>query len=393
MALDSEVQAAGYALPGGNDDISLGDDAIKKNAHAAYEQVKALEQKLPTVIAARTSGLLSSDDASRIYATKEELGNSTLSDFSGGPLDLGEPTARKMVGYLISGPGTIAGVDVLPGEVWVFVGNGTDWQAYKAGGGAAASTALGRPVLSVSGISDTAARVSWAPLASAERYEARLNGGLIQEVTSPWNITGLSMVTDYSVDIRAVAGESSGPWATATFKTLETPPTPLELATNETNGTVQIKTTTGANDTTYSTAATYGKFAFTKKALLSTGFVEFTANTPPGAVRYGVGLNGGSALTGGPERIGVYIETNGQIMLTGGTYAGGVDSKSNISAGTRIRLGRSQDSLYIEQKQAGKWVRLGAQAAPSPLASTKLGIFGPPNASWDVQSVAGSGWV
>ena len=41
MATDAEVKAAGYTLPGGSDQIRLGDDAIRANAHAAYTGAKA----------------------------------------------------------------------------------------------------------------------------------------------------------------------------------------------------------------------------------------------------------------------------------------------------------------------------------------------------------------
>lgn len=40
MATDAEVKAAGYTLPAGSDQIRLGDDAIRANAHAAYTGIK-----------------------------------------------------------------------------------------------------------------------------------------------------------------------------------------------------------------------------------------------------------------------------------------------------------------------------------------------------------------
>lgn len=318
-----------------------------------------------------------------------------LSLYTGGSFDLGSASAGRMVGILAQGSGSIAGQDVSPGQVWVFVSDGSTWTGYRAGGGGASAptSALVRPVLSASQVTARSARVSWPAASGAVSYEGRVAGGMIQEVNSPWDIAGLSMATSYTVEVRAVdqAGQKSA-WATVSFKTGEAPAEPLELQTNTTDGSITITTTAATNDSTLATGAAWGKYATSKKSLPGAGYVEFTV-TKPASLRYGVGLNGGGAGTGAGT-IGVYINPSGAISMTGGSYAGGVDSKSTVAAGSRLRLGRTAEARYIEQKQGSSWVRLGAQAVSGALTPTKLSVFGggQPTA-WEVVSVAGAGWA
>lgn len=328
------------------------------------------------------------------YVTKSDLTTALnerpdkLTVHNGGVLDIGTPTEGKILGFYAKGAGVIGGTDVLPGEIWIFVGNGQNWIPFQAGaGGGSGASGLNRPVLRASNTTETSVTVTWGSVSGATSYEGRINGGQISTVISPWNITNLLPSSSNTIDVRSVGDSEQSAWSTIGVKTLTPPPASLELGT--TDASIVISSGSGQNDSTVGTNVPYGKYAHTKKTLLKEGFAEFEVK--PTSSRFGIALNNGAVMAG-TNTIGVYVDPSGAIMLAGGTYAGGVDSKSSTHEGNKLRLGRSNDVCYIEQYKNGSWVRLGAQAVSGTLSSTKLLVFGPPSTSFDVRNVAGVGW-
>lgn len=318
--------------------------------------------------------------------TVETSGNSQLRVYTGGTFDLGYAADGQMVGVLAHSAGSIAGQNVKPGEVWVFIADAGSWMPFKPDTGLPAAHLS---TLNVDNISESAATVSWNTIPGANFYEGRVNGAEIKQVETPWTISGLASASSQTVEVRSVSDSGASPWAITSFRTLSLQVTSLELATNATDGSISLFTGAGTNDSATGTNVVRGKTAFTRKTLAGEGYAEVTFGQS--TTRYGVGLNGGGVSTG-LGTIGVIIEIDGKIRLTGGDYAGGVDSKSTLSAGNRLRIGRTIDSLYVEQLQGNSWVRLGEQPVTAPLTPTRLGIFGGTSAYWTVSDVAGAGW-
>lgn len=319
----------------------------------------------------------------------ENTGNSQLRLYSGGAFDLGHAADGQMVGVLSHSAGSIAGQEVKPGEIWVFIADNGSWRPFKPAIGLPAAHFSAPSHLNIDNVSESAATVSWGAVPGANFYEGRINGGEIQRVETPWNISGLLNASTQTVEVRSVHAGGTSSWATGSFQTLSPQITSLELATNATDSSISIFTGTGANDSATGTNVVRGRTAFTKKTLTGEGYAEITLSRS--TTRYGVGLNGGGVSTG-VGTIGVIIETDGKIRLTGGDYAGGFDSKSTVLAGTRLRIGRTNSSLYVEQLQGSSWVRLGSQPVADSLNPTRLGIFGGAGAYWTVSDLAGVGW-
>lgn len=335
------------------------------------------------------------------YATKADLQSSELLVYTGQTLDLGEPLAGRGHAVLAQTQGTVGGYDLPAGTVWVFIGDGAKWLVFQAGGsgggGGGVVGSMGAPVLSASNVSHHGARISWGTVKDAASFEGRVNGGSIQPVTSPWDITGLAMLTPYTVEVRAVGADGSkGAWGTVAFRTAETPPTPLTFHkssaagyTFPADGSLAISSTNAPDDTATATSFNNtGSGARAKETLVGQGFVEFTASKAEG-VQYRAFL---VSTTSNAAPIGIFLTPSGQINLGGGAYAGGVDSKSTLAAGDRFRLGRSADAYYIDQKQGDTWVRLGAQPVGEsfPLRFQANNWGG--SSSFKVTSIAGAGW-
>lgn len=319
-----------------------------------------------------------------------------LNVYNGSEINLGTPTAGSMFGVLAKADGVVAGENVRNGDVLVFVGNGDSWVPFRANAGLGFIAIPNAPSALVGNILEGSAVVSWGDVSNAARYEGRVNGGQISIVTSPWQVAGLASSSSHTVEVRSVGEAGASAWATVAFKTLA--PKPIGLSFHNatipgydfpTDGSLAISTTTSADDTaTASEAFNFSNYgARAKGTLAGEGFIEFTASQP--ATRQYRSVLVPSA--GGQPVIGIFIQPSGAIYLGGGTYAGGVDSKSTLAKGNRLRLGRSADAYYIEQLQGDTWVRLGAQAVTSGelrfMASNWGGASG-----FKVSSIAGVGW-
>ncbi|MFJ3030938.1 hypothetical protein ACIP5Z_01750 [Rothia terrae] len=338
--------------------------SIAQETASREDAVQVVTQKINDV-EGKLSGYAKTADLQSVYATKAELGSQTLQTYSGGTFSLGDPTEGAMVGVLATGTGTIGGQDVLPGDVWVFVGDGSNWKGYLAGGGAGTSVAgVARPVLAASSVTSSGVTVSWPPANGATSYEGRVNGGQIQTVTSPWNITGLVASTAQIIEVRSVGGASNSAWASVSVTTKEKPASAQQWSLALADSTFALATTDATNDTVVMTASPYGKFARSVNSIAvgATGYFEFTLPTAPTGNTLECSLS--TYGIGGSERvIGLSIKTDGTIMRSGGTWAGGVSTGSTLSAGTRFRLYRNGSTVAIDQYQiaTSSWVRLGEQ--------------------------------
>lgn len=89
--------------------------------------------------------------------------------------------------------------------------------------------APGTPVPVAIVTSTTTATVFWPPVAGADSYDMRVDGGVpIIGVTSPHNLVGLTPGTTYLVEVKAVGAGGESAWGSVSFTTL---PTVLQLAT------------------------------------------------------------------------------------------------------------------------------------------------------------------
>ena len=74
--------------------------------------------------------------------------------------------------------------------------------------------------LTASNITETTAEITWT--GTAEAYEFKLNSGAAETLTATTKaLTGLTPATAYTVEVRAVCGEQTSEWTSATFTTLE----------------------------------------------------------------------------------------------------------------------------------------------------------------------------
>ena len=74
--------------------------------------------------------------------------------------------------------------------------------------------------LSVSNITRTGATLSWTGTGDSYNIHYKASGDavwtLINDVVSPYNLTGLTDITDYEIEVQSVCGENLSSWATAT---------------------------------------------------------------------------------------------------------------------------------------------------------------------------------
>lgn len=297
-----------------------------------------------------------------VYQTKADA--QALMVYSGGAFDIGAPTIGRMVGVFAQSGGIIADQVVGSGETWVFVGNGSGWDAYKAGGIISPALPPDAPMLATSALTSSGVTVSWSPVANATSYEGRVNGGTIQAVTSPWSITGLVASTAQLVEVRSVGGAGNSAWASVSVTTKEKQASAQQWSLALADSTLALATTDATNDTVVMTASTYGKFARSVNTIATgaTGYFEFAVPSAPSGNNLECSLS--TYGVGGSERaVGLSIKTDGTIMRSGGTWAGGVPTGSTLSAGTRFRLYRNGSTVAIDQYQTAKssWVRLGEQ--------------------------------
>lgn len=366
MALDSELEQAGYILPTGSSHISEGDDAIRQNASASYEQVRNLRVELKDEI---------NSSATRIkkyiedrYAQKQDE-DETLIQFTGGSLDIGQPENGRIIGVQTHGIGTVAGTDVLPGEVWVFVGFNDYWMPYKAGGGSGASgqNIIARPNISVKNVTENSATIEWPTAAGAVSYEARQDGGVPYAVSSPLVISGLQPASSFTVSVRSVSesGEKSA-WAEKKFSTLEPSPVPARwtLGTFGDSANTVISSTKSQDDTVTGNNTSYAKFARSVQYVPANsefGFFEFTIPSHTNT-NFSVALTDYSSTNINQYAIGIQINTDGSLSAKGGVYAGGVKINGGLlSNGKTFRLKKSKDgSVAIQQLQNGNFVNIAS---------------------------------
>lgn len=164
---------------------------------AAVGAERSAREEADTRLAGRVTALEEAEPDLSGYATKEELATAVegrsdkLTVYSGGSVNLGEATAGKMLGYLVKTPGTIAGQDILPGEVWVFVADGESWTPFQAGAGGGGGAVPVNPADSAPPVAGTLTSTSTADTTAkvivtgasdetglAQRpYSFRFNGG------------------------------------------------------------------------------------------------------------------------------------------------------------------------------------------------------------------------
>ncbi len=84
--------------------------------------------------------------------------------------------------------------------------------------------------LTASNITETTAEITWT--GSADTYEFRLNNGTAETLTTTTKtLTDLTPATAYTVEVRAVCGEQTSEWTSATFTTLEEQVLPCDAPT------------------------------------------------------------------------------------------------------------------------------------------------------------------
>lgn len=373
---------------------------------AAVGAERTAREEADTRLAGRVTALEEAEPDLSGYATKEELATAVggrsdkLTVYSGGSVNLGEATEGKMLGYLVKTPGTIAGQDVLPGEVWVFVADGQSWTPFQAGAGGGSGVAVAgvsRPAPKTSEVTDTGVTVTWESASGATSYEGRVNGGQAQAVTSPWKVTGLASNSSHTVEVRSVGEAGSSAWSALVFKTLA--PKPVGLPWTITGfgdaTTMTLSTTTTTNDTVVGTVVPYGKFARSTKAIpgtTPTGFFE--VNIPAATeTAFTVALTDYSTNNIGQFAIGLSVQPTGSLNAQGGVFAGGVAIQgASLSKGTRFRFIKGADgTASIEQMQGAEWVRLTSLTTTKGSSSLYLAVGGGANATYRVESLSAVG--
>lgn len=341
----------------------------------------------------KPNGRLGDTAEAQVREMIEATDTSKLTVYTGELLELGAMEAGRMVGVLAQAPGSIAGYDVAPGQVWVFVCDGSAWTGYLAGGGSGGSGGGGqvagaRPAPKASQVSDRTARITWPEVTGATGYELRVNSAAADTVTSPHDLAGLSPDSNVMVEVRAILPAGPTAWGQASFRTSSAPMESLALRQVGASAadTITLFATEAENDSARGKNVQWGGHAQTVKRLPGNGNVEFTLpRAATGSTR--------ALLTEGRGQgfIGVNWTADGTLTRQGGKYAGGVPAPEANSS-TRFRLGRNDDEWFLDQKQGNSWVRIGSQPRSGERAFLEVRAAAGDN-QWEITGLKGSGWA
>lgn len=314
-----------------------------------------------------------------------------------GDLTLGEAIPGKMIGVLANTDGVLAGNRVEPGDVWVFVAKQDGWHGYKAGGsGAAAPVAPGSPSpprLSVHSVTQDSASVEWSAINGATSYEGRMDGGPVETVASPWQISELSPNSSHVAEVRSVGEAGVSAWSAIAFKTLA--PQPVGLAwRKETvagytfDASMNVSTTANTDDTVTGTQVPYGRFAQTALSMPNDGFVEFTAH-PATNNAYSIRLGTNSSRMLDQAYVS-FAPTRLEANIPGGAGSGFLRTDASGSA-RRYRFVRTPELTRLDVFENGDWTQLVVGPRMSGSLVLKVAGSGTPT-DFKVSSLAGAGW-